>query len=119
MFRCTFGRWFRFVRSPMEVAPRLRAMGSPADVGNRYDRYCAVLDALLATPHRKPQSANHSVQSPALAVPLARYQRQKDCLLAHHSSIVLPVPDRRPIPVVCRGHLEFGIMFAATKCTSY
>ena len=95
------------------------AMGSPADVGNRYDRYCTDTDVVLATPHRKSQSANHSVQSPALAVPLARYQRQKDCLLAHHSSIVLPVPDRRPIPVVCRGHLEFGIMFAATKCTSY
>ena len=47
------------------------------------------------------QSSLLSSAAPALAVPLARYQRQKDCLLAHYSSIVLPVPDRRPIPVVC------------------
>jgi hypothetical protein len=59
----------------MEEESHLRAMGSPVDVGYRHYRHCAIPDALLTTPHREPQSADYFVQSPALAVSLARYQR--------------------------------------------
>ena len=85
----------------MAEEPHIRAVGSPIDVGYRYYRHCAILDALLTTSHREPQSSDYSVQSPALAVPLARYQRQEDYLLAHYGRIMLPIPNRWPIPVVC------------------
>ena len=119
MFHRSFSRRARPVLHPMEEALHIRRMGSVADAGNRHYRHYAVPDALFATSNGQSKPADHPVQSPALVLPMVCYQKKEDHLLAHYSRIVLPVPDRRPVPVVCRGHLVFGIMFADTKYTSY
>jgi hypothetical protein len=98
----------------MEDAKHLYSLGRSADAGNRHHRYRVDTHAILATSDGKSKPPDYPVQSPALALPLACYQEKEDHLLASDCHIVYSVSDRRPVPVVRRGYLELGIVFAAT-----
>ena len=119
MWLYSIGHWYHPVPYPTEEALLLHAVGRPADVGHGHHRHGAVPHAFLATPNSKPQPADYPVQSPTLVFPLARYQGEEDTLLANHCHLVNFVPDGCFVPVVCRGYLVFGIVFAAAELAAY
>ena len=103
----------------MEDVPSLCPLGCTAHDSCRHHRHRADHDAFLATPDGEPKPADYPVQSPALVLPLARHQRAPNPLLDDNRHTVHSVPDRRSFPIICRGHLGFGIMFAVSMYTSF
>ena len=98
---------------------RIHRLGSTADGSLGHRRHRTDADALLPSPHGESQPADSVLQPHPLAIPVASHQRQADTLLAYCRCTVHLVPHRRSVPELCRGHLVFGIMFAATVYTPY
>ena len=86
---------------------------------NRHYRHHIDRDDFLTASNGESKSTNYLIQPPTVVLPVACSEETTDMLLAHHHCALCVILRWCLFPVLRRGHLDFGIMFAFTEYTSF